>query len=268
MPTQVAQDALIIAQLKALGFDDTVQERKRRLIVSSGGREKTGKSHFGLSGPPPIIYLNVDIGTEGVVEKFQNLGKQVLIYDIRIPREGQQAMWVQMWSDFRMRVRKVYGLKEGTVIWDTASELYELARLSHFGRLTEVKPSDYAVVNNEWKDVLRIAYDSPMNTVFLHKMKAIWKVVPTSSGRSSLTKSNDYEISGFTDMDYLTQVNLVHSREITEAGVVFSVYIKDCRHNPGLAGTIMRGLPLPANEERVLDPLCNFELLLSLVHDR
>ncbi len=264
----VAKDALTIAQLRALGFDDTIQERKRRLIISSSGREKTGKSHFGLSGPPPIVYLNVDIGTEGVVEKFQEVGKQVLLYDLRVPREGQQAMWVAMWNDFKMRVRKVYDLKEGTVIWDTASELYELARLSHFGRLTEVKPSDYTVVNNEWKDVLRLAYDSPVNTVFLHKMKAIWKVLPTSGGRSSLTKTNEFELSGFADMDYLAQVSLVHSRENTEEGVVFSVYIKDCRSNPGIAGTIIRGLPLSANEERVMDPLCNFELLLSLVHDK
>ncbi len=261
-------DGLIIAQLKAMGFDDTIQKRKRRLVISSSGREKTGKSHFALSGPPPIVYLNVDIGTEGVVEKFQDQGKQVLLYDIRVPREGQQAMWVAMWSDFKARIRKVYDLKEGTIIWDTASELYELCRLSHFGKLTEVKPSDYAVVNNEWKDVLRIAYDSPVNTVFLHKVKAIWRVVPSSSGRSSLTKTNDYELSGFADMDYLTQVNLIHYREDTEAGTLFSVYIKDCRQTPGLAGTVMRGLPLPLNEERTMDPLCNFEMLLALVHDK
>tara|TARA_Y100000310_G_scaffold120427_2_gene119204 strand:+ start:6896 stop:7708 length:813 start_codon:yes stop_codon:yes gene_type:complete len=270
MATRVVKpqsDAQIIAQLRALGFNDTVQERKRRLIVSSGGREKTGKSHFGLSGPSPIVYLNVDIGTEGVVEKFQEQGKQVLLFDVRVPRESKQDIWTNMWSDFKVKVRKVYDLKEGTVVWDTASELYELARLAHFGRLTDVKPSDYAVVNNEWKDVLRIAYDSPVNTVFLQKMKAIWRVVPTSGGRSSLTKTNDFETSGFADMDYLTQVNLIHYREDTEAGTVFSVFVKDCRSNPGIAGTVMRGLPLPSGQERTLDPLCNFENLLSLVHD-
>lgn len=263
---QPQSDESLIKQLQAMGFSDEIQVPKRRLIVSSEGREKTGKSHFGLTGPEPIIYLNIDIGTEGVVEKFQSEGKRVLLYDVRLPREASKDIWSALWGDFKLRVRKLYGLKSGTVLWDTASEAYELARLSHFGRLTEVKPSDYAVVNNEWRDILRTAYDSDMNTIFIHKTKAVWGMVSNSSGRSSLSKTNAFELSGFSEMGYMAQVNLVHLREDTDQGTVFSVQIKDCRHNPGVAGTVLRGLPLPAGEKRTLDPLCNFEMLLELVH--
>ncbi len=259
-------DDAIINQLKQMGFDDTVQEPRRRLIISSEGREKTGKSHFGLTGPAPIIYLNIDIGTEGVVEKFQNEGKRVLIYDVRVPKESSKEIWSSMWTDFKLRVRKLYSLKSGTVLWDTATEAYELARLAHFGRLTEVKPSDYSVVNNEWRDVLRTAYDSDMNTVFIHKTKAVWRMVANSRGGSSLTKTNDFELSGFSEMGYMAQVNLVHLREDTDAGTVFSVCVKDCRNNPGIAGTVMRGIPLPSGEKRTFDPLCNFNLLLEMVY--
>lgn len=259
-PVAKAQsDNLIIAQLKAMGFDDTIQERKRRLIISSGGREKTGKSHFALSGPSPIVYLNVDIGTEGVVEKFQDAGKQVLIYDVRVPRESKQDVYVPLWGDLKTRIVKAYSLGQGTVVWDTATEAYELARLSRFGKLTQVMPHNYTEVNNEWRELLRTAYDSTMNTVFIHKMKPVWV---------NNTRTKDYEVAGFGEMDYLSQVNLVHYREDTEAGTVFSVYVKDCRQRPGVAGMTLRGLPLPAGEERTIDPLCNFEMLLSLVHDR
>ena len=620
-PVAKQTDQVILAQLKAMGFSDDYVETPRRLVISVEGREKTGKSHFGLTAPGPIVYLNVDIGTEGVVGKFQDKGKQVYLYDIRIPREANANVWQTLWVDFKYRVRKVYELKAGSVIWDsisyesplvlknkdghvwvgtvedfwlheansivpcvtekgeevldisksgwrvantvwnrdtltrsnpwtavksiirhpyagkllrvttaggtirvtpnhslarasgkgkgndfidagglgvgdelslpmyvrtpsnlarihdncmlfvgsldlawlyglfvaegsawntrdsrfpdwsgvsmsivnkdeslvdraksiietefhvavfknkdnvdgtwrigssdsrvsslfrnlfynsrkekvipmvilnavgvvkdsfwegymagdghvnssgtpefdttstalaagllwmrrsasmnsrdvsvytrqdkptvtrvcfpqkavgsrgrirsiveedydglvydletenhafcagvggvlchnTASELYELARLAHFGRLTEVKPSDYAVVNNEWRDVLRIAYDSPMNTIFVHKTKAIWRVVPTSGGRSSLTKTNEFEMSGYSDMAYLVQVNLVMYREDTDNGPEFSAYIKDCRQNPYIAGQVLRG------------PMCDFGFLLSLVHDK
>jgi len=250
------KDEVTLAQLRAMGFSDDYVETPRRLIISEEGREKTGKSHFALTAPEPIIYLNVDLGIEGVVGKFQDQGKQVYLYDVRVPREGKAEMWQSLWAEFRQRVRKVYELRTGSVIWDTASELYELCRLSHFGRLTEVKPSDYSIVNNEWKEVLRIAYDSPMNTVFIHKTKAIWRAVPTSSGRSSLTKTNEFELSGYSDMGYMVQVNLVMYREDTSDGPQFSAYIKDCRQNPYIAGQILRG------------PMCNFEFLLSLVHDK
>lgn len=256
-PVTKQSDESVIAQLKAMGFSDDYVESPRRLVVSLAGREKTGKTHFSLTAPSPIIYFNVDIGTEGVVGKFQEQGKQVVIYDVRVPRESaSKDVWTNMWTDFKVKVRKAYEIKSGTVVWDTATEVYELARLSHFGRLTEVKPSDYSVVNNEWRDVLRIAYDSPVNTVFIHKMRAIWRVVPTSGGRSQLTKTNDFELSGFGDMDYLTQLNLITYREDGDTGPDFSAFIKDCRQEPNVAGQVLRG------------PMCNFEFLLSLVHDK
>ena len=144
-------------------------------------------------------------------------------------------------------------------MWDTSTEAYELARLSRFGKLTQVMPHNYAEVNNEWRELLRTAYDSDMNTVFIHKMKAVW---------INNTRTKDYEVAGFSEMDYLSQVNLIHYREDVDDGTVFSVLVKDCRQKPGLAGTVLRGLPLATGDTRTMDPLCNFEFLLSLVHDK
>jgi len=253
-----ATDQTIIAQLKAMGFSDEYVESPRRLIVSLEGKTGTGKTDFALRHTPdPIIYLDVDVGTEGVVGKFQDMGKQILIYPVRVPREASKDVWSQMWADFKVRIRKVYGLNSGTVVWDTASELYELCRLSHFGRLTEVKPSDYAVVNNEWREVLRIAYDAQnLNTIFVHKVKAVWRMQASSSGRSSLSKTDDFELMGFSEMEYMTQVNLVMSCRYEDGEPVFSAAVKKCRHNPNIVGTLLEG------------PMCNFEILLGMVHGK
>lgn len=257
-------DQKTIDELKKMGFSDDYVETPRRLIVSSSGREKTGKSTFALTGRPPIIYLNVDIGTEGVVSKFQDMGKQVLLYDVRVPKTAaasqkeQTDVYLPMWRNVQNSVKKAYTLHEGTVIWDTATEVYELARLAKLGKLVQVMPHNYVEVNNEFRELLRVAYDSPMNTVFIHKVKPVW---------INNARTKDYEVSGFGDMDYLAQVNLVHFRQETEDEVQFSAYIKDCRTNPGVTGTLIEGLPVTKGEQsNGFDPLCNFDTLLNLVH--
>lgn len=252
---QPTSDQAVIAQLKAMGFNDEYVEKPRRIIASLFGKAKTGKTHFSLTAPEPIIYFNVDIGTEGVVNKFQEQGKYILLYDVRVPKEAGKDVWSRMWADLKFRVAKAYSLKAGTVVWDTASEVYELARLAHFGRLTEIKPSDYAIVNNEWRELLRQAYDAPTNTIFIHKVKASWGMIPTSSG-SRLGKTGEYEVSGFSEMDYLVQMNLETGCIYEESGPEFSVLIKDCRQNPNIAGQLLSG------------PMCNFDFLLGLVHDK
>ncbi len=261
-------DAATIAELKRLGFSDEIVEAPRRLIVSSKGTSKCGKTHFALSGPPPIIFFNIDIGTEGVVGKFQEAGKQVLIYDVRVPREASQDVYVPLWVDLKNRILKAYSLREGTVVWDTSTEAFELARLAKFGKLSEIPPQYYAAVNNEWRELLRTAYDSKMNTVFIHKLKPVWQSTTTSTGKRSSYKTDRFELAGFSEMEYLAQLNLTHYREDTESGTVFSVVVDDSRHTPGIAGTVLRGLPLASGEKRVDDPMCNFEMLLSLVHDK
>jgi hypothetical protein len=244
---QPQSDDAIITQLKAMGFSDDYIESPRRLVASLSGREKTGKTHFSLTAPDPIIFINVDIGTEGVVGKFQEKGKQVLIFDVRVPKEATKDVYQPMWANVKQCIQKAYKLAKGTVVWDTATEIYELARLAHFGKLTQVLPHNYTEVNNEWRELLRLAYDAKLNTVFIHKMKPKWV---------NNTRTADYELSGFQEMDYLSQINLVTYREDSDGSPAFSVFVKDCRQNPNIGGQILRG------------EMCNFEFLLSLVHDK
>lgn len=255
-PIKPVSDSVILDQLKAMGFSDEIVETPYRAIISLSGKAKTGKTHFSLTAPDPIIYLNIDIGTEGVVGKFQEQGKKVYIYDVRVPKESTKDIWSKMWSDFKMRVAKAYEISSGTIVWDTASEAYELARLAHFGRLTEIKPSDYTVVNNEWRDVLRTAYDAKnVNTIFIHKVKEAWGMIPTGSG-SRLGKTGKMEVSGFSEMDYSVQANCETDCRMEDGTPIFSVFIKDSRHTPTINGTLLEG------------DTCNFTMLLSLIHGK
>ena len=230
-----------------MGFSDDAVERPYRLVASVSGREKTGKTHFALTAPEPIFFVNIDIGTEGVVDKFQKQGKKIYLYDVRVPRTGKQDIYVPMWENLKKIFEMVYKVGAGSVVVDTDTEAYELARLAKFGKLAQVMPQHYTEVNNEYREILRLAFDSSMNSIFLHKMKA--KYVNNA-------RTNEYEPSGFTDMEYSPQINILTYRDDTDEGSEFSAFIKDSRHNPNVNGEWLRG------------PLCNFEFLLSLVHER
>jgi hypothetical protein len=243
MVTEV--DEKVLAELKTMGFSDDVAERPRRLVASVNGQPKTGKTHFSLTAPDPIFFINIDIGTEGVVDKFQAQGKSIYLYDVRVPRTASKDIYVPMWENLKKIFEKVFKVGKGSVVVDTDSEVYELARLAKFGKLTQVMPQHYTEVNNEYREILRLAYDSPMNALFIHKMKP--KYIQNA-------RTNEYEPSGMGDMEYNVQVNIEMHREAGEDGPEFSAFIKDCRHEPSVTGTWLEG------------EMCSFEFLLSLVH--
>ena len=216
-----------------------------RLVISVKGLEKQGKTHFSLTAPAPIAYLNFDIGDEGVRQKFQTQ-KQIYIpvspYQIRFdgksPKDTQakaEKEWERFYADYQRTL-----LHCRTVVVDTATEAWELLRLARFGRLTQIMPHHYVEVNEEYRDFIRDAYEHEANLILLHKMKAEW--VNDASGKGQRT--GRYERAGFSDTGFLVQANLwayrlpPHEREAGDLG--FRMLVEDCRQNAELSGLEMR----------------------------
>jgi len=247
---------ITVEQLKNLGFDDTPKLPPRRLVAHICGKEGTGKTHCALTAPDPVVYYNVDIGTEGVVEKFQQgtatvsgvpvPRKQVLVHTVRVPKSNDmQQAYVDLWEDFKGKWEAAYGLGRGTVVLDTATEAWELARLARLGKLTQVMPHNYVEVNKEWREMLRLAYDSSMNTVLINKLKPVWV---------NNQRTDRYEAAGFSDTGYTVQITMEMVRQDTEAGPQFSAFVTKCRQRPELMGRHLVG------------PNCSFEFLLNQIH--
>jgi hypothetical protein len=246
-------DEVTIEQLLASGFSDQVIERRRRLVASIEGLEGTGKTHFSCTAPGPIIYFNIDIGTEGVVEKFQTgfegqPAKRILIKDIKVPKSAEKDTYEALWESLRQDAETAYKLKSGTVVLDTTSEAYELCRLARFGRLTQVLPHMYTLSNNDWREFLRLAYDSHMNTILIHKVKP--KYVNN-------VRTSEYEIAGMSEIPFLVQVRLSMFRTPgAEGEAEFGFKVLKCRPNDPLTGRSFSG------------PLCNFPFLLNMAHGK
>lgn len=226
------------------GFVDGSKVKvRKRLIASIEGPQKVGKTHFSLTAPDPIMFFDMDIGSEGVINKFSNKKVWIGQYDYRMlsgpnPAVAILAMWEKMKADFIFACNSPDIL---TPVIDTATEMWELIRMARFGKLTQVMPHNYGPVNAEFRDLLRLSYSCGKDVIFIHKMKAEY-VNDKRTGR--------LERAGFTDMGFLVQINLQAWRN--QDGE-FGMTILDCRQNPDLVGMELVG------------PMCNWSFLKDLV---
>jgi len=215
-----------------------------RLIASISGLEKQGKTHFALGAPGPVAMFNIDIGLEGVVGKFVD-DKDIQVMDIELSQEPEKALdeWEAVKTAYMNKLRDP---NVRTIIWDTATEMWELVRIARFGKLVQVMPFHYGPVNAEFSKLLKAAYDTNKNLILLNRMKAVY---------INDKRTKDYERAGFSGTGFLAQVNAqVYRDESDEDGPgEFHCYVKDCRQNPDLAGEVLSG------------EMCSWQWLASMV---
>lgn len=212
------------------GFERAKATKFKRLIISVEGQEKTGKTTFGLSAPPPIALFNLDVGTEGVIDKY--IDKEIWVQTTNYRETTDPAEWVAMWE--KMKAGWYAALKAPakecrSLVMDTGTEMWELARLARFGKLESVLPHHYGPVNAEFRDLIRKAYDGDKNLILLHKQKPEY-INDRPTGK--------IKRSGFGDIGYLVQINLISWWNKDDG---FGLTIKDCRQDMTLPGFEMRG---------------------------
>jgi hypothetical protein len=191
--------------LRNLGFDDTEREPPYRGVFSLAAREKHGKTHAACTLPGPIAYMDLDLGTEGVVEKFQRDGKQIFVHQFRLKEKAAaktQLEWQQVWLEFQ---RMFWGILNaldgtgGTVVVDTETAMYDTARLAWFGKLSQVPSQFYNNCYEDLNKTISQIYDTDLNLVLLRKIVDAFQ-----------TKED--EVKGFRDTPYIAQVNLESRR--------------------------------------------------------
>lgn len=221
------------------------------------GQVKNGKTHFALTAPTPMAYFNLDNGLEGVVHKFA--GREIYVKNIDMPSPDDvnaEKTAEQAWEDFLTSYEKVLAMPEiRTVVIDTATELWELVRLAKFGKLTEVPPQYYSLVNRKFKKLIRAAdMAKTKNLILIQKLKEVWV---------NKKWTGEYTLDGYNGTAGMVQVvaNLQRfDKEVLFNGNPvnkgdFALTVVDCRHNPMLNNTYLTG------------PLCTFPFLASSVID-
>lgn len=222
----------------------TRSEVRRRLIVSLEGLEKCGKTHLALTAPDPIAFMNLDNGFEGVVEAFVNDGKRIHLTDYRgkasmlkllgMGTEDTKAYYAPIWTRFRADyLRAMESPDIRTVVWDTGSEVWELARLAAFGKVDKVMPTSYGPVNSEFKALVDVAYSCDKNLIILHKVKKQYVLKDSKE-----VWNGKYERAGFSSIGFLVQMV---GRCFRDGDNQFCMEVADCRHNAACNGRVFEG---------------------------
>ena len=249
----------------------TPKSRVRRLIESVEGPEKTGKSHHAFTAPAPIVYFDTDYGSEGVVEKFAG-DKDIYDYEVKTAKDilikhkdtkgqGPQVDATEEFDRFKDAYYDSLNDKTiRTVVWDTATEVWELLRLAFFGKLAQVPPMKYGPANEEYRRLVRAAFDTDKNLILLHRVKDEY-VGDTNTGSMRTGKKLR---AGFNDTGFLVQLNVVTyfdspKSEDGDPEEGFGLYVRDCRQNMGIAGMRLQG------KIEGIGSMCSFPYLATSV---
>ncbi len=219
----------MLPNLARLGIKkaDPNERAKRRLVMSIKGMDKSGKTTLALTAPGPYGLLDLDTGLEGVLEKFVDKRE---IYPVHYHKVTGQtdatSLLDKMKRDFTAFVSEP---KIRSIIVDTGTEMWEVARLARLGKLTQVMPHHYTVVNDEMRKMLRAVYETDKNLILIHKMTEEY-VNNQPTGK--------YKFAGFKEIPYFVQMNVWTWRD-NENG--FNCTVENCRQNSSIDGLTLEG---------------------------
>jgi hypothetical protein len=209
---------------------------KPRIIIGIDALDKAGKTRLGFDAPKPLLYVNMDIGHEGVVEKTPDprivmtdpfvfrASETIFLEREKGSKDDVSKIVMDQAKPQLDRLRRTYykalrepilraGGKSGqarnlyakTIVMDTGSEVWELMRMVELGKLSQVKSHHYVEVNAMMRDFVRAGFDSDVNVIWLHKLKSEWK----AGAEGKQAKSGVLERKGFEEMNYLMQANVL-----------------------------------------------------------
>lgn len=205
-------------------------EPRRGLWLATEGVNKAGKTHFAFTQPGPIMVLSNDSGTRAIAAKAK--GRKVIFKNISFDKSDKnQTEHVKIWERFKRDWWAGFeSLPIGaSVVCDTGTDLWELARLARLGKLTKVLPHNYVEVNSEFSGLFNGAYElrPDINVCIIHKVKK--QYVASRKDADKEVWNGKMERAGFEAMRYICDANLRHSYD-PDAGEFVSK-ILDSRYN-------------------------------------
>jgi hypothetical protein len=209
------------------------------VVVSLQGMEGTGKTYTAFTSPGPIGYINLDDGWQRVRPHFPD--KDIFMTTIDSPDipEGADPATVQrLYAPVYTQFKQAFSLYLGTcrtVVVDTMTSAWALARLAYLGTQGGVKGKQYAYspVNDDFRRLIRLRRKAPLTSVILiHREKAEW-VGDAKTGR--------FEMAGFTEMPF--EVDDLLGTGLDSNGQFYVKMLKS-KTRPSLTGKVY---PAPDN---------------------
>lgn len=235
-------NADVIARLGLRPVSQTLHHR-RRIIISSVGWQKSGKSDFLLSCPKPLMALDYDTGMEELLANPRFAGQLDSTYrvDMRYPWQLEPSgaltdATVKAAKENVERFKKLYteGVVSGafrTVGIDNGHALLNAFRAARLGKNISifggVDAKQYGPVNTEFEELLKLAYDHDTNVVITHRYED--RFVLEKNKDPETGKLEQFKLKGYKDIKYVTQVHIEHLKDYDSRDL--RVRIVECRQN-------------------------------------
>jgi hypothetical protein len=217
------------------GFTVVRPDIKKRMICSVEGDWGTGKTDFALTAPGPIAFFKFDLNSDFTLAKYAKTKKiYKREYEVIDPSEkNAKAKADEVVRTFTADYRAVIACSEiRSIVWDTATEIWEQVRLAAFGKLAQVLPHHYVEVNNSFRGLIREAYDSDTNLILVHRLKDEWTNYTDAQGKEKSKKTGRKERAGFSDLGFAVQVMVQTLFSVEESDSPFSLKVLKCTQNP------------------------------------
>lgn len=231
----------------------------RRLMIGCDGPPDSGKSEFSLSCPGPGLVIGLDRGIDSVLDnpnppptRRNDYGFKV----VEVPKATQfqnASDYAKYWGAFYLIYMAALANPDArTLVLDGDSDSWELQRLAEFGRLAKVPPNLYDTVNAARRAMYSRAYDSGkiivatnrVRKVYAERLKADGSPEINASGNAIREWTGDYERQGFSDQEYLWNIQLRHmmrDKKGNGGGKEWGIRITKCKADPSLVGMELWG---------------------------
>lgn len=227
------------------GFTRTKAAAPRRLILGICGGEKSGKTHFALTAPQPIVFFNFDKSSEDIMSYFPDADIFEKYY---MPTYLDKTIYANAKKNTDMRAELLAAEKERyvkvvtefeadfyyclfskdyrTLFVDTDTNLWQYLQMAEFGKDMQNNKFAYGPLNAKMAELIRYCKSSDKNVIF--------------SGRIGKQYEDDvwrgeYERRGWKDMPFEVQGNIL--LEWDGEAREFSGLIQNSSHNPLVCGT-------------------------------
>lgn len=235
--TRTAPSGSQSASLASLGFEEARAPEPGEsypIMVNLIGREYTIKTGFALTAPGPIALISLDLGSDRALPIARQYGRDVMVARVSLPessgvkKSAGGANIVEFDSNEALDIledckRKYYGALAApndqirTVVVDTGTGLRMLLRVAKLGRLTNVTPVNYMVVNQELEDMVKAGLREAgctKNVIWIHHMKK--QYVKSKDPNKQDSWNGRWEMDGHELINQRADVVLLHENVLTD----------------------------------------------------
>lgn len=194
-----------------------------RLAISLDALQKCGKTYWALmTAPDPIAVVSNDPGTAHIRNKALALGRRVSMMEVHLAEpdktirkqedidKAQWQLWVNEWARVKAAHQAIIADKTiRTLVWDEGASMFDLAQLSHFGKLTGNTRQDKRTdLNADFHKLFWDLYKGrpDLNIILIHKLKK--QYVKNSDPNKPADWSGKYEREGFNKIGYYVDLSL------------------------------------------------------------